>query len=270
MLEQPRLLIVEDDHSTRQILSLTFISAGYEVVAVGSGIAALELLAAAPPAGHFQVVLSDITLGDTDGITVLKAARASVGRPEVVLMTGDSTVQTAVEALRAGARDYLLKPCNIQQLLATVARAAEHREQELEREQALQLITASLQRLQSLTPARTPPLESAAAPRQQPRERRQISMGQIQVDLFTRTVTYRDQQLSLTPIEFTLLLSLIEEPGKVHTYGELVQKVYGHETDDRHDRALLKSHIHNLRAKLSPDMIKSSRGVGYMFVPPVT
>jgi DNA-binding response OmpR family regulator len=261
--ETPHLLVVEDDPDTRQSLALVFQHSGYAVETAINGRAAISRLVDAGP-HSFDVVLSDISLGDTDGIAVLRAARSSPGRPEVVLITGYSTVQTAVEALRAGAYDYLMKPCDVRELVAVVGKAVSRRREERDREQALEAIKAGLQRLEAVDMAEPADRPGTTPQRAQPREERFVSFGQLQFDLFTRTASFAGRPLHLTPTEYTLLLSLGEAPGKVHTYGELVQKVYGHAANERQARSLLKGHIHNLRAKLSPDLIQAARGVGYM------
>lgn len=149
MPDSSRILIVEDDLATRHLLVLVFCGMGYAVEAVGGGSAAIRRLTDPSDPAPFDVVLSAISLGDTGGMAILKAARASGGRPEVILMTAYSTVQTNLEALRAGAFDYLHKPCDISVLIETVERAIDHRRVERERDRALQAGGVSLMGLQS-------------------------------------------------------------------------------------------------------------------------
>lgn len=266
--DSERLLIVEDDLIVRLSLGEIFTAAGYTVQVASNGSVALDLLARAQGSGQsFAVVLTDIDLGDVDGITVLKAARAAPFRPEVILITGYGSVQTAISALRAGAFDYLLKPCDPGDLLAVVARAVAHREAEQTRSEVMETITVGLLKLQSLdTMVREPVPALPAAPA--PADGRYLRIGKLQIDRFTHTVTLDGRPLQLTPTEYALLICLAETPSRVREYADLMQQVYGYSADDRQSRALLKGHIHNLRAKTGPELINAVRGIGYILVPP--
>ncbi len=118
-----RVLVIEDDPDGRQSVVDALEDAGHAVVAAGTAEAGLRFLRREP----FDAVLSDIRLPDQDGIEVLRQARALDADLPVLLMTAYGAIADAVTALKAGAYDYLAKPLNLADLLATVARAVEAR-----------------------------------------------------------------------------------------------------------------------------------------------
>jgi DNA-binding NtrC family response regulator len=123
----PHVLLVEDDDMLRLSLSQVLLRAGYSVDAVACGEHATELLSSREGRGSFDVVLTDMRLGDLDGATVLRHTRTLPCPPEVIIITGHGTLQTAIESLRAGAFDYLLKPCHPEDLLRCIGSAAQRR-----------------------------------------------------------------------------------------------------------------------------------------------
>ena len=116
-----RILLVDDEASIRHILSLLLTEHGHAVTAVGSGEAALEVVAAEP----FEVVLLDMSLPGINGLAVLRKLRDAAIVLSIVL-TAHGTIRSAVEAVKAGAFDYLTKPFDNDELLIAIARAAEH------------------------------------------------------------------------------------------------------------------------------------------------
>jgi len=244
------ILVVEDDDTTRASLAAILSRAGYSVQIAIDGRAALAQFD--PGHSAFDVVVSDIFLGDIDGIVLLKAARALPDPPEVILFTGYSTIETAVAALRAGAHDYLFKPYRPEELLESVDRAVARRRVEHERAAALRTIAEGLRRLEGRVEA------SAERPD------RFLPSGRLVFDRYARSLTLDGQPLRLTPTEYQLLLALAEAGGLICSYRVLVQRIYGYdEPDDRRARLLLKGHVHNLRLKTGAELVVSVRGAGY-------
>ncbi|MDY6877069.1 MAG: response regulator [Chloroflexota bacterium] len=117
------ILVVDDDDFVRASFTNELTAAGYEVATAENGQVALALLAES----DFDVVLVDIRMPQVDGLTVVRKGLAITPETRMIVITGYASIDTAVEALRYGAYDYLRKPCRSQELLATVARAVENR-----------------------------------------------------------------------------------------------------------------------------------------------
>ncbi len=117
----PRLLIADDEESLRTVLKRELERQGFAAEAVADGNAALDRL----EGRSFDVLILDLTMPGPDGLEVLRRVRALDPGPEVVVLTGQGSIASAVEAMRQGAFDYLTKPCQIEALAAVCRRAAE-------------------------------------------------------------------------------------------------------------------------------------------------
>jgi DNA-binding NtrC family response regulator len=118
------ILVADDELGVRESLAEVLRDAGYRVEAVADGTAALAAL----DANDFSLVLTDLRMPGADGLAVLRRAREISPQTIVLIMTAHATVETTVDALRAGATDYILKPVVFDDVLQKVARALEHRQ----------------------------------------------------------------------------------------------------------------------------------------------
>src|SRR5499433_3108662 len=118
------ILVADDEPGVRESLAEVLRDAGYVVETAADGRAALAALAAQ----DFGVIITDLRMPGADGLAVLKAARESSPQTLVLVMTAHGSVDTAVDALRSGATDYMLKPVVFDELLAKVERLLEHRQ----------------------------------------------------------------------------------------------------------------------------------------------
>lgn len=262
----PRILLVEDDETTRRVLASVLLEAGYEVTAVGNGAAAIRMF----DQTEVDVVVTDIRMREIDGIEVLTAARSRTCPPEVILLTGYGSLETAVAALRAGAFNYLLKPCDTLDLLACVHDALQRRQSEQRRIEAMRVIAQEFaqfqaaeqpaQRAQSLGETRKP------APPEEPD--RYLRVGGLQLDSFRHSGLFDGQPMHLTPTEFTLLSCLAEQSGRVLSCPEIVRRTHGYTADENEAQILLRAHVRNLRRKLPPGYLVTVRGAGYMLADP--
>jgi len=116
-----RILVVDDEENMVHFLTKLLRAEGFEVEGVRTGEAALERLQAVP----FELVLTDLKLPDTDGIGILKAARDLHPETVVILITAYGTIESAIEAMRAGAYDYVTKPFRASEILQVVEKALE-------------------------------------------------------------------------------------------------------------------------------------------------
>lgn len=259
-----RILLVEDDDKARRMLAYLLQHTGYHVTQAANGEQALDVL----ERESFDVVLTDIVMGDVDGIEVLHTARLQPYRPSVILLTGHGTLDTCISALRAGASDYLLKPCTDEDLLACIDRALQRHQAERQLAETAHLLTTLYQppegqRRQRSRGDTQSGIASTSAVAAVPRQ-----VGALAIGASRKRVTFDGQLVHLTPIEYALLYCLAETPGTARTYSDIVQHTHNLDLDEAEAQVLLRVHISNLRKKLPTDYIVNHRGTGYMLIDP--
>lgn len=272
------ILLVEDDDTARTLLTNILTRTGYQVTPAPDGETAVSFLyrttpgVEPPPEQLYDVVITDIRMRELDGIAVMQAAMEQTPPPAVILMTGYSSVETAIAALRGHAYDYLLKPCDTSDLLECVAGAIQHRTANIQRNDAITLLSKCVNQLQeaNILDTRTPSPAKHTTPEPPLPERteRFARVGSLVLDLFRHTATFQEQPLQLTPIEYALLRSLAETPGRVHRYQDIAMQTHGTPMSNNEAQVLLRAHVHNLRRKITPSYLVNVRGTGYMLVNP--
>jgi Response regulators consisting of a CheY-like receiver domain and a winged-helix DNA-binding domain len=222
-----RVLIVEDEPQLRRALGINLRARRYEVEAVADGAGALRAAASNPP----DLVILDLGLPDMDGNEVVSGLRGWTRVPIIILSARD-TQSDKVEALDAGADDYLSKPFGMDELLAR--------------------IRAALRRAQ--------PNEDAPV----------ITTPTFTIDLAAKRVTRADVEVRLTPTEWHLLEVLTRYPGRLVTGRQLLQEVWGpaHGVETNY----LRVYMAQLRRKLEtepahPRHLITEPGLGYRFEP---
>ncbi len=257
-----RVLVVDDERTVRIGLEKLLQRSGYEVTTAESAEAALASL----QRSNFDVVISDIRMSGLTGIDLLAQIQQMDPTTVVIIMTGYASVDTAVEALRLRAYDYLVKPFDNDHVRATLQRAVAKRAQAMQRESALAQLRATLQVLdQSEAPTDTKlhSPDGHSAP-----DADVIERGELRLDLRRRQVQRQGQPVELTRTEFDLLACLARAPGEVLSCAELVRRLHGYEVEEYEARQVLRAHLSNLRHKLEPDPdhprhLINRRGVGY-------
>jgi len=146
-----RILVVDDEEPIREIVSSMLAAAGYQCDKASSGMMALEVLS---NGSEFELMLSDLMMANLDGIGLLERTKEKFPDMPVVMVTAVHDISVALSAIRNGAYDYLLKPFEREQLLATVRRALEHRRLKMENREYQN-------RLEALVDARTHQLRTA-------------------------------------------------------------------------------------------------------------
>jgi two-component system KDP operon response regulator KdpE len=222
----PRILLIEDEPQVRRYLRTSLPPQGYRVLEAASGGEGLRVASVEVP----DLVLLDLGLPDMDGLEVARRLREWSDVPIVVLSARGQEWQK-VEALDAGADDYLTKPFGFAELLARI-RAALRR----------------AARLHSGQPEAV------------------FESGPLRVDLAARRILLDGQEIHLTPIEFRLLATLVKHAGKVVTQKQLLEAVWGpRRAAQAH---YLRVYMAHLRRKLEPDLARprlfmTEAGVGY-------
>jgi two-component system KDP operon response regulator KdpE len=219
-----RILIVDDDPQIRRVLKMTLTGQGYEVDDAKSGESALERVRDR----RFDLVLLDINMPGMDGLETCRAIReqSEIG---IIMLTVRDNEADAVEALDAGADDYVTKPFKPSELSARIRAALR----------------------------RTPSTHGPSG---------RLALGTAEIDFDTRQVSSKGRQLHLTPKEFELLRYLVSHANKVLSHRELLQAVWGPDYGDQVD--YLRVVVNQLRKKIetkpaSPEYLLTEPWVGY-------
>ena len=229
MNDKQRILVVDDEPQITLVLRSGLVKHGYEVRVASEGEAALELFRAWTP----DLVITDLTMPNVDGVELCRRLRAFSVVPVIVLsVKGEEGAK--IEALDAGADDYVTKPFGMGELLARVR--------------------ASMRR------AATPVADAATV----------IEVGAFRIDLEERNVTVRGREVRLSPKEFDLLLHFMRNPDKVLTHRALLAALWGGDYVEQTE--YLRVFIRHLRKKIEPDPAKpryilTEPWVGYRFDP---
>ena len=272
------ILIIDDDPALRHTLARILQHAGYEATTAASGQEGLQLLAAARQS--YDLVYLDIRMPDMNGMDVLKILHARHSEIPVVLFTGQPDLNSAVEALRQGASDYLLKPLQPLDLIARTADILSRQKLESRKRQIrqqIQALEAELKALETRAPAAgiipsADVLNGTPAPdRSASSEARFIACGKINLDLLARRVRLGEQTVNLPPATFEYLLVLSRHSPNLVDYQTLVTEAQGYQVNFREAQELVKWHIHHIRQAIEPDehsphYLINVRGKGYRLV----
>lgn len=225
---KPLILVVEDDCAVRNLITTTLETHHYRFHSAPTGEAAvLEAVSHNP-----DVVLLDLGLPDIDGIDIIKKIRTWSTMP-IIVISARSEDTDKIDALDAGADDYLTKPFSVEELLAR--------------------LRVTLRRLTYIQASNG-------------KEQSVFINGNLKIDYAAGCVFLREEEVHLTPIEYKLLVLLSKNVGKVLTYTFITRSVWGSAWDN--DIASLRVFMATLRKKIEPDpstpiYIQTHIGVGY-------
>lgn len=230
MSAKHRILVVDDEPQITRVLRTSLASRGYDVRTASDADSALDTLHDWTP----DLVVTDLSMPGMSGIELCRRIRTMSALPIIVLsVKGEETVK--VDALDAGADDYVTKPFGMDELIAR--------------------IRAALRR---------------APPRGEGDRETELSVGDFRIDLESRVVLVAGQSIRLTPKEFELLVLMLRNSGKVLTHQSLLAAVWG----GRHAEQVeyLRVFVGQLRKKIEPDpahprYILTEPWIGYRFDP---
>lgn len=241
---QGKVLIVDDEEGIRLFLSDELRQAGYRVEEADSAENALSLL----EKDCYDVLLLDLRLGGMDGVRLMRQVKESWPKTEIIILTAFATIDSAVEAVRYNAFDYLRKPCNANEVVRSVGAAWEQK-QAAERQ----------------------PASGDAEPFWNTSDT-VVRTGQLLLDYGARRVTLAGRPLSFTPTEYELLFLLGRSLGRPVSLEKLIREGLGYDPDEPGNQDTIRVYISRLRRKLGPNYILTTRIGGYMLakLPPVS
>lgn len=269
------VLVVDDEAAIRYSVSKTLQRVGYTVREAANGEEALD----AARVQHFDVVLTDIRMPPgLDGVDLVRVLKEVDPDMVVILMTAYPSLNTAVEALRLGAHDYLIKPSSSQDIRASVARGVERARNLKRRRRLLDAIRSSVQELATSDEEMLDALDDDALGGHEPEiyassepsgvTSNIMHLGPLTIYPGRYQISVDDRPIDLTPTEFDLLLYLAAHRGRVVSCHELVREVRGYAVEENEAREVIRPHVSNLRRKLKSagqdaDLIVNVRGIGY-------
>ena len=227
-MNKPLILVVEDDNSVKNLITTTLKAHDYRYLTASNGADAILEASSHNP----DIVLLDLGLPDIDGVDVIKKIRTWSNMP-IIVISARSEDTDKIDALDAGADDYLTKPFSVEELLAR-----------------LRVTQRRLIMIQNETST-----EAAV-----------FTNGKLRIDYAAGCAYLDDEELHLTPIEYKLLCLLSRNIGKVLTHTFITQSIWGSSWDN--DIASLRVFMATLRKKLeknsdSTQYIQTHIGVGY-------
>ncbi|RYG73542.1 response regulator [bacterium] len=222
----PLVLVIEDDEMVREYLKIALSSQKYQVIEAENGRTGLELAANRQP----DLIVLDLGLPDMNGIQVTQQLREWTNVP-ILILSGQRQERDKVEALDAGADDYVTKPFGVEELLARVRVALRHAN-----------LTGQVE------------------------EETLFTSGELRLDWFRRLVFVGDKEVRLTPIEYRLLSTLARRADQAVSHRQLLKEVWGPEYARKNN--YLRIYMKHLRDKLEkdpakPEYLLSEQGVGY-------
>jgi DNA-binding response OmpR family regulator len=270
--EDALILVVDDEGAIRYSVSKTLERVGYNVMTASSGEEALEMM----EAQNFDVVLTDIRMPGISGVDLLARIKEHASDIVVILMTGYASLGTAVESLRLGAHDYLIKPSSSEDIRESVRRGIERSVNLRRRRELLASIRSNVAEL-STTPIAPAPDPDQVLARDgdrdydvtaMPIQPNTMELGNLTIFPGRYQISVDNTMIDLTPTEFDLLLYLAAHRGRVVPCAELVREVRGYSVDEREAREVIRPHVSNLRRKLKnvgqdPNILVNVRGIGY-------
>ena len=227
-MNKPLILVVEDDTPVRNLMVTTLKTHDYRFLTAPKGEDAIMLASSHNP----DVIFLDLGLPDMDGVEVIRRIRSWSNLP-IIVISARSEDTDKIEALDAGADDYLTKPFSVEELLAR--------------------LRVTLRRLAMMNP------DGAT-------DKSVYTTGALTIAYSAGCAALRGEELKLTPIEYKLLCLLAKNTGKVLTHTYITQKIWGRSWDN--DIASLRVFMATLRKKLesapnSPQFIQTHIGIGY-------
>lgn len=255
------ILIVDDEDHLRLSLSFILQKENYQVETAANAQEALVLL----KAHDYDLMFLDLNLPGMSGIDLLMEVHRQTPHLPVLILTAHAALESAIQAVRLGARDYLIKPAEPVEIVTRVAEVLAEGEQPARKKEIVSQIQVLLAELQNIE-GEDAPSNAVALPADDPS--RFLKKGDFELDLHARHATLNGKYIPVTGIYFDYLCTLLRHAPKVVTYKALVKESQGYDVANAEARDLTRWRIHELRKILEadagqPHYILTVRGTGY-------
>ena len=263
MTPQHTILIVDDESHLRLSLSLILQKENYRVDTAANAEEALGYL----KLHEYDLMFLDLNLPGMSGIDLLLEVHKQFPHTPVLILTAHAALESAIQAVRLGARDYLIKPAEPVRIVARVAEILSESEQPARKKEIVGQIQALLMELQKIEgdgPTLTGTL--IAMPSDDPA--RFLKKGSFELDLHARHATLNGKYIQVSGIYFDYLSTLLRHAPRAVAYRTLVKESQGYDVDVAEARDLARWRIHELRKIVEadpeqPHYILTVRGIGY-------
>ena len=223
-----RILAVDDEENIRELLKYNLEKEDYQVILASRGDQVFDIL----DKEDIDLIILDLMLPGIDGLSLCKEIKSDdrFNRLPIIMLTARTEEIDRVVGLEMGADDYVSKPFSMRELIARVKAVLR----------------------------RTREFQGTS------QEAEIISSGKLSINLTSHQAIFDDKVIELTPKEYELIKLLLQNPERVFTRDNLLNKIWGY--DYYGDTRTVDVHIRRIRKKISPEIIKTIRGVGYKFV----
>lgn len=258
------ILIVDDEENLRLTLSRILSNAGHTVTTASSGEDALRLV----QAGGYDLAFIDLLMPGIGGLDLLAELRRLYPEMPVLILTAHATLDSAIEAVRQGARDYLVKPADPHMILERVKEILEEQKQPQRLREIVSQIQNLVSEMNQFTQAggeeQVNPL--TMVPPTDPM--RFLQRGEFVLDLHARHLMHAGEYISLSPTNFDYLVTLVRHAPNPVSYEALVRESQGYDVTRAEAREMARWRIHELRKAIeedskNPKFLITIRGSGY-------
>lgn len=263
MMPQNAILIVDDENRLRLSLSLILQKENYRVETAANAEDALDCLRL----HEYDLMFLDLNMPGMSGIDLLVEVHRHAPHMPVLILTAHAALESAIQAVRLGARDYLIKPVEPVLILTRVAEILAESEQPARKQEIVRQLQSLLAELQKIEGEDTTPT-SALAALPPANIARFLKKGNFDLDLHARHATLNGKYVPVTGIYFDYLGTLLRHAPKAIPYKTLVKESQGYEVAMAEARDLARWRIHELRKIIEvdpqqPQYILTVRGTGY-------
>jgi DNA-binding response OmpR family regulator len=258
------ILVIDDEPVLRKTLARVLQQAGFEVTTAENGEQGLAFL----QGSSFDLTYMDLRMPGLSGLDVLNLIHANYPNMPVILFTAQPDLNSAVEALRRGATDYLLKPLKPEAIIERTKNILASQQKERRKREIAMQIESLQAELKSLENSGTVEVISTQA---NPPADRFLKRGALTLDLHSRRLSLGGQVINIPPTSFDYLLVLARHAPNAVDYQTLVAEAQGYQAEPREAQDLTKWHIHELRRAIeedahAPSYLINVRGLGYRLV----